>query len=294
MRPFGWNLTEAHFSLKHKLYLRLFGLPFSWSKPNLVLKVLAPREGELILDVGCRSGALLAEIAARGARALGLDVDEGAIGRELPQTRAYRQRIDLVVNDIRTSAIKEESCDKITMLDCLEHIADDRAALAAVHRLLKPGGIAVLTVPTIPGHPPHRLLTRLIGLLPRRMLRHAKADQLHDGAREGAVVEFGEEREDSVCVAETSHADLLKAFGHYRHYDEQTMRELCKATGFAIVTMKRFQMLFESEMMHFHHAVKGFQSIYVYPMLRIVSCLDLLLPRSYPGVGLLTVVKKEG
>ncbi|WP_457207507.1 methyltransferase domain-containing protein, partial [Nocardioides sp. P5_C9_2] len=37
--------------------------------------------------------------------------------------------------------------DSISMLDVLEHTADDRAALAEVRRVLRPGGLLVLTVP---------------------------------------------------------------------------------------------------------------------------------------------------
>jgi SAM-dependent methyltransferase len=37
--------------------------------------------------------------------------------------------------------------DSVTMLDVLEHTADERATLAEVHRVLRPGGLLVLTVP---------------------------------------------------------------------------------------------------------------------------------------------------
>ena len=37
--------------------------------------------------------------------------------------------------------------DSVTMLDVLEHTADERVTLAEVHRVLRPGGLLVLTVP---------------------------------------------------------------------------------------------------------------------------------------------------
>jgi len=40
--------------------------------------------------------------------------------------------------------------DVLTCLDTLEHIEDDTAALAEIHRVLKPGGYALMTVPAHP------------------------------------------------------------------------------------------------------------------------------------------------
>jgi SAM-dependent methyltransferase len=40
-----------------------------------------------------------------------------------------------------------ESADIVTALDVIEHIADDRGAVQEMFRILKPGGVAVITVP---------------------------------------------------------------------------------------------------------------------------------------------------
>lgn len=37
--------------------------------------------------------------------------------------------------------------DLVICCDTLEHIPDDRAAIAEIHRVLRPGGVAILTVP---------------------------------------------------------------------------------------------------------------------------------------------------
>src|SRR4029079_14886838 len=44
----------------------------------------------------------------------------------------------------------EEPYDLILLLDVLEHIADDVAALAAARRALRPGGHLLVTVPALP------------------------------------------------------------------------------------------------------------------------------------------------
>jgi SAM-dependent methyltransferase len=41
----------------------------------------------------------------------------------------------------------DDSFDAVTMLDVLEHLSDDRLALAEVWRVLRPGGALVMSVP---------------------------------------------------------------------------------------------------------------------------------------------------
>lgn len=47
--------------------------------------------------------------------------------------------------------LPDESADCVTALDVLEHVHDDVAAIAEFARVLKPGGIAVVTVPALQG-----------------------------------------------------------------------------------------------------------------------------------------------
>src|SRR5215211_1852842 len=55
-----------------------------------VIELLAPRPGERIIDLGCGTGGLTAQIAAAGAEIIGIDASEAMItrARELyPQLR---------------------------------------------------------------------------------------------------------------------------------------------------------------------------------------------------------------
>lgn len=52
-----------------------------------------------------------------------------------------------VRQDMTRMAFQSGVFDTIVCCDTLEHIHDDAAALAECHRLLKPGGVAILTVP---------------------------------------------------------------------------------------------------------------------------------------------------
>jgi SAM-dependent methyltransferase len=69
-----------------------------------------------------------------------------------PRARRYL-RADFVTSscDVRLDATRmafaSGSIDVLIACDTLEHIPDDRRALSEFHRVLRPGGMAVLTVP---------------------------------------------------------------------------------------------------------------------------------------------------
>jgi len=94
-----------------------------------------------VLDLGCGTGVVLRELSS-WARPVGLDMSEKALGY-------CRQRnlTDLVQGDGVKLPFAEESFDAIIGLDIFEHIEDDRAAFAESFRVLRPGGIVVLSVP---------------------------------------------------------------------------------------------------------------------------------------------------
>ena len=49
--------------------------------------------------------------------------------------------------DLTSTGLASESVDTVYASHVLEHIADDTAAIGEVHRILRPGGLAVLAVP---------------------------------------------------------------------------------------------------------------------------------------------------
>jgi hypothetical protein len=154
-------------------------------------------------------------------------------------------------------------------------------------RVLRPGGMLVVTVPTIPGYPPHRVLSRFIALVPKKFLLTGHAD------KKGRTLQTSSELgEDKVVLARATSAQILEAFGHFRHYTEDSLCALLRYAGFEIVQMQRFQMLFESEMIYFSTAVRGMNRPALYPFMRAIALLDKFLPRDYPGVGLMAVCRK--
>jgi SAM-dependent methyltransferase len=99
----------------------------------------------LVLEVGCSSGFLLREMLARMPhhRFLGADYTRGTLeklGQDLP-------RVPLVQFDLTRCPLPTASIDIAVLLNVLEHIADHEAALAHLHRIIRPGGSVLLEVP---------------------------------------------------------------------------------------------------------------------------------------------------
>lgn len=97
-----------------------------------------------ILDVGCGTGTMLTHLAAYG-KAQGVDIDEEAIGycrdRGLTEVR---------LGSAETLPFEDESFDLVTALDVIEHLDDDTVALREIRRVLRPGGLVLVTVPAHP------------------------------------------------------------------------------------------------------------------------------------------------
>lgn len=107
-----------------------------------------PGAAGVVIDVGCSSGFVLEEIrrALPEAALIGSDylmAPLEKLGARLPQ-------IPLLQFDLRRCPLPDACVDGVTALNVLEHIDDDRAALAQIARILKPGGVAHLEVPAGP------------------------------------------------------------------------------------------------------------------------------------------------
>jgi SAM-dependent methyltransferase len=105
-------------------------------------------EYPVILDIGCSSGFLLADLRAAFPRALvmGADVVLGPLLNLAKKT----PDLPLLHFDLTRCPLPDDSLDVAILLNVLEHIEDDALAVRQLYRILKPGGIAVIEVPAGP------------------------------------------------------------------------------------------------------------------------------------------------
>ncbi|MBI4615739.1 MAG: methyltransferase domain-containing protein [Planctomycetes bacterium] len=116
--------------------------PASRHTRRLIFELLEGIEFRSVLDAGCGQGELLGEIAARrpGASLRGVDLSEAGIviaARRLPGARF--SPLDL------SAAPLHETFDLVVCSDVLEHVEEDRAALANLRRMTN-GHLLVTTI----------------------------------------------------------------------------------------------------------------------------------------------------
>jgi SAM-dependent methyltransferase len=96
---------------------------------------------ERLVDVGSGTGALLAQLSGLADEAVGVEVDP--IPLEMSRARGLDVR-EALADDL---PFADETVDLLTAFDVLEHVPDDVAAAREFHRVLRPGGVAVISVP---------------------------------------------------------------------------------------------------------------------------------------------------
>jgi SAM-dependent methyltransferase len=121
-----------------------------WTRRALLEAVVgAVTPGGVVLDAGCSTGYLLEDLrrALPGATLVGADL----VAAGLRRAHDLVPDAELVLADVCDLPLLDEVADAVVSANLLEHVPDDRAALAELHRVLRPGGVAAIVVPAGPG-----------------------------------------------------------------------------------------------------------------------------------------------
>jgi 2-polyprenyl-3-methyl-5-hydroxy-6-metoxy-1,4-benzoquinol methylase len=119
-----------------------------------------------LLDVGCADGVLLDRLAPRVSHAVGVDPEVA------PSARPGREiRRDTFPGAAR---FPDASFDCVTLLAVLEHVPDPHALARECHRILAPGGRAILTVP-------HPIVDRILDVLMAMRILDGMETEEHHG-----------------------------------------------------------------------------------------------------------------
>ncbi len=108
---------------------------FVWEKAKGLVDLLAARAGERILDLGCGTGALTAELAASGAELLGVDRSPEMIA----EARKKFPHLRFEVCDARTLQFSNEF-NAVFSNAALHWIPEAELVIQGIARALKPGG----------------------------------------------------------------------------------------------------------------------------------------------------------
>jgi SAM-dependent methyltransferase len=117
---------------------------------------LGLRPGDRVLDLGCGFGRHAFEAARRGAEVVALDAGRDEVEGVVATLLAMYEAGEIDPSPVRAGAVQGDALalpfadgafDRVICSEVLEHIPDDRAAMAELTRVLRPGGTMAITVP---------------------------------------------------------------------------------------------------------------------------------------------------
>lgn len=136
------NKTQAAY-LEDFLNVTPFALALWRSGEAYVLNQLVPYWPEPVLDLGCGFGEFMG-VFYEGDIEIGLDINH----KDLIQAARTKKYRECKLADARHLPYLPHSVQTIVSVSVLEHILDVDQVFAECHRVLKPGGLLVFTVPT--------------------------------------------------------------------------------------------------------------------------------------------------
>jgi SAM-dependent methyltransferase len=116
---------------------------------------LGLRRGDRVLDMGCGAGRHAFEMLRRGGHVMAFDQDADELAGVLEISGAMRDagevpagtEVDIKQGDALEMPFADEEFDRVVAAEVLEHIPEDRRAIAELVRVLRPGGTLAVTVP---------------------------------------------------------------------------------------------------------------------------------------------------
>lgn len=122
---------------------------------------------QTIVDIGSDANLLLFYLTARGANVIGVDLnkqlEKKIRSRQQQVEKTIKKSLALsfkVEDATKLVSIADNSVDVVTAISAIEHMFSsegrgDQMAINAIARVLKPGGVTIVTLPTSNGGPFH-------------------------------------------------------------------------------------------------------------------------------------------
>ena len=133
----GADLYPKHYALKPTEYVY-----------NEMSRMLGDLTGKQVLEYGCGEGWITRDLASRGAEVFAFDVSDQSIAttRGVLDKAGLLARCHLQVMPAEALSYADESFDVAVGFAIIHHL-DLNKALAELHRVLRPGGVAYFAEP---------------------------------------------------------------------------------------------------------------------------------------------------
>ncbi len=136
--------SAEYYGEQNSRFNRLFERLILWFRNRRARKLIRMRTPGRVLDIGCGRGLVLAYLRDRGWNVTGVELNENA-------ARHARNvlGVDVHVRAFDGQLFADQEFDVVILWHVLEHLSNISSTLAAVERILKPGGLIVIAVPNI-------------------------------------------------------------------------------------------------------------------------------------------------
>jgi SAM-dependent methyltransferase len=181
------------------------------------------RAGHRVVEIGLGYGTVGQKIAEAGANYLGLDVARGPVEMMSYRLQTSGLRGRAARADVLSCPVATGSVDCVVSIGCLHHTGDLARAIREVHRILRPGGQAILMV--------YNLLSyKSWGRWPLRTLAEWRREREGDAPRTAGVRQraaydanlSGAAAPETVLVSEHRLRRMCAAFASVEVYRENT------------------------------------------------------------------------
>lgn len=123
------------------LDLMLLGLKDAGFNPESV-----GAESKRVLDIGCATGLFLSFMKKRGWETYGVEICQSAA-----EYGNSKRGVNIFTGTLDKAEYPDSFFDVIHLSHVIEHINDPDLFIAAIYRLLKPGGVIYCTTPNVDG-----------------------------------------------------------------------------------------------------------------------------------------------
>jgi len=129
-------------------FIRVWEYPFVYHQLNSYRGGIRGHSLPLIVDLGSGATFFPFAIARLGYSVIAVDADaraKSSMDRAIGAVSTGTGEVTSLLSDARSIALETESVDGVYCISVLEHIPDFEAVISEVRRILRPGGLFVLT-----------------------------------------------------------------------------------------------------------------------------------------------------
>jgi 2-polyprenyl-3-methyl-5-hydroxy-6-metoxy-1,4-benzoquinol methylase len=142
---FDYEITQEKFSREY--YERIDDICIKDNNPfNLHQFHFDQVKGKRVLDVGCGAGFLVRQYARNDAIMFGIDFTDISVRRSSQSLKVYGLPGHIMQANAEELPFKDNSFDFVTSWGVLHHLPSTEKGISEVLRVLKPGGLAIISL----------------------------------------------------------------------------------------------------------------------------------------------------